>query len=79
MIYITTATTYPLGKVFGVRVEINQATTGIVTISDSDGPKAIIAATTAVSSKEYWGFNGSVSIVNASAENITVSTLNRGR
>ena len=75
MVYITGATTTTLGKVPGIRVAINQATTGTITIADGDGTKAIIAATTAAQDKVYYGFNGTVTITNASAENITVSIL----
>lgn len=77
MLYITTATTYTLGRAYGIRVEINQPTTGTVTIADGGTTVAVIAATTAASGKVYYGFTGSITIVNASAENITVSALNR--
>jgi len=76
MIYITSATTTTIGLAHGILVEINQPTTGTVTIADAGGTKAIIAATTAASSKRYYGFNGTVTVTNASAENITVSVLN---
>jgi hypothetical protein len=76
MIYITTATTTTIGRAHGLRVEINQPTAGTVTIADADGTKAVIAGTTPAQAKVYYGFNGPVSITNASAENITVSILN---
>lgn len=76
MIYMTTAATYTLGKAFGVRVTINKPTTGTVTINDGGTPIAVIAASTAASGKDYWGFNGVITLVNASAEDITVNTLN---
>lgn len=79
MIYITTAATYTIGLAHGLRFEINQPTTGIVTIADTQGTKAIIAATTPAQAKVYYGFNGSVTVTNASAENITVSILNTTR
>lgn len=77
MIYITTATTYTIEHAYGIRVEINKATTGTVTIADAGTTKAVIAASTAASGKIYYGFTGVITIVNASAEDITVSTLNR--
>lgn len=76
MIYITATATYTLPSVYGLLVEINQPTTGIVTIADAGGTKAIIAASTAASGKRYYGFNGAVTITNASTENITVSVIN---
>jgi hypothetical protein len=76
MIYVTTAQTYTIGPAHGLRVEINQPTTGTVTIADAQGTKAIIAATTPAQGKIYYGFNGAVTVTNASAENITVSILN---
>jgi len=79
MRYITTATTTTIGLAHGLRVEINQPTTGTVTIADGDGTKAIIAASTPAQAKIYYGFNGSVTVTNASAENITVSILNTTR
>lgn len=79
MIYITTAATYSVGQVHGLRVEINQPTTGTVTIADEQGTKAIIAASTPAQAKVYYGFNGNVTVTNASAENITVSVLNTTR
>lgn len=79
MIYITTAAAYPVGQVHGLRVEINQPTTGTVTLADAQGTKAIIAATTPAQAKVYYGFNGDVTITNSAAENITVSILNTTR
>jgi len=79
MLYITGATTTTIGRAHGLRVEINQALTGAVTIADSDGTKAIIAALTPAQAKVYYGFNGTVTVTNASAENITVSILNTTR
>lgn len=76
MNYITTATTTTVGRVYGIRVEINKVLTGTVTIADADGTKAVIAATTVAQGKTYYGFNGSVTVVNASTEDITVSALN---
>lgn len=79
MIYVTTAAAYPLGPVYGIRVSINQTTIGTVTIADAGGTKAVIAATSGIVEKEYWGFNGAVTVTNASAENITVSIINTPR
>lgn len=76
MKYITTAATNTIGPAYGLRVEINKALTGTVTIADADGTKAVIAASTAASGKVYYGFNGSVTVTNASTEDITVSILN---
>lgn len=76
MIYITTATTYSLPPCGGLRFEFNQATTGTVTIADSQGTKAIVASSN-TTAKVYYGFVGAITITNASAENITVSVLNR--
>lgn len=75
MIYITAATTTTIGPVYGIRVEFNQASTGLVTIADALGTKAIIAIGMATG-KVYYGFIGTVTVTNASAENITVSLLN---
>lgn len=77
MIYITTAATYTIERAYGIRVEINQPTTGTVTIADGGVTKAIIASSTSAGGKVYYGFTGAITIVNASAENITVSALNR--
>ncbi len=79
MKYITTAATLTLPNVYGIRVEINKALTGTVTIADAGNTVAVIAATTAASAKEYFGFNGAVTVINASTEDITVSVLNTPR
>lgn len=77
MIHITSATTTTITRSYGIRIEINQPTTGTITIADAGTTMAVIAATTAVTGKVYYGFTGAITITNASTEDITVSTLNR--
>jgi hypothetical protein len=77
MTYITTAATYTIGKTYGIRVEINKALTGTLTIADGGTTVAVIAATTAAQGKMYYGFTGSVTLVNGSTEDVTVSALSR--
>lgn len=76
MNYITTAATTTVGKTYGIRVSINKALTGTVTIADGGTTVAVIAATTAAQDKLYFGFSGSVTLVNSATEDITVSALN---
>lgn len=77
MIYVTSAATYTVGRTYGLRLSINKATTGTVTIADADGIKGVIAATTAAQDKQYHGFNGSVTVTTSAAEDITISALGR--
>lgn len=77
MNYITTANTTTVGKVYGIRVTINKALTGTLTIADGGTTVAVIAATTAAQDKVYYGFTGSVTVVNGSTEDVTISALNR--
>lgn len=77
MNYITTATTTTVGKTYGLRVSINKALTGTVTIADGGTTVAIIAATTAAQDKVYYGFSGVVTVVNSATEDITLSALTR--
>lgn len=77
MNYITTAATTTVGKAYGIRVEINKALTGTLTIADGGTTVAVIAATTGVTGKSYYGFTGVITVVNGSTEDVTVSTLNR--
>lgn len=77
MNYITTATTTTVGLVYGIRVSINKALTGTLTIADGGTTKAVIAATTAAQDKVYYGFTGVVTVVNGSTEDVTISALNR--
>lgn len=77
MTYMTTAATYAIApRAYGIRVEINKVLTGAVTIADGGTTVGIIAAATGAGGKVYYGFNGAVTVTNASAEDITVSVLN---
>lgn len=76
--YITSATTLTLGKVYGVRIEINKALTGTLTIADGGSTVGVIAIA-GTGSREMWGFTGSVTLVNSATEDITVSTINAPR
>lgn len=78
MNYITTAATLTLPKLYGIRVEINKALTGTLTIADAGTTVGIIAIG-GTGSKEYFGFNGIVTIVNSATEDVTVSNLNTPR
>lgn len=77
MIHITSAASATITRSYGIRVEINQPTAGIITITDAGNTMAVIAASTAASAKVYYGFTGVITITNASTEDLTVSTLNR--
>lgn len=74
MIYISTATTTPITRAYGIHVEINATLTGTVTIQDNGSTVAVIAIGQ-TSSKRYFGFTGPISIITSAADNITVSTL----
>lgn len=76
--YITTAATLTLGKVYGVRIEINKALTGTLTIADGATTVGVVAIA-GTGSREMWGFTGSVTLVNSATEDITVSTINAPR
>lgn len=76
--YITTAATLTLGKVYGVRIEINKALTGTLTIADGGSTVGVVAIA-GTGSREMWGFTGSVTLVNSATEDITVSTINAPR
>ena len=78
MQYITTAATLTLPKVYGIRVEINKALTGTLTIAD-DGTTVGVVAIGGTGSKEYLGFKGVATVVNSATEDVTVSTLNTPR
>lgn len=77
MTYITTAATYTVGLTYGIRVSINKALTGTLTIKDGATTVAVIAAATAAQDKVYYGFSGVVTVVNGSTEDVTVSALSR--
>lgn len=77
MIYVTSAATYTVGRTYGIQLSINKATTGTVTIADSDGTKGVVAVGTAAQDKTYYGFNGSVTVTTSAAEDITISALGR--
>jgi hypothetical protein len=77
MNYITTATTTTVGKTYGLRVSINKALTGTLTIADGGVTVAVIAAATAAQDKVYYGFSGVVTVVNGSTEDVTLSALSR--
>lgn len=76
MTRITTAATYTIGAVYGLRLEIATALTGTVTIADSRGTQAVLPISAAASGKVYYGFQGSVTVTNSATEEITVSALN---
>lgn len=76
--YITSATTLTLGKVYGIRIEINKALTGTLTVADA-GTTVGIVAIAGTGTREFWGFNGSVTLVNSATEDITVSIINTPR
>ena len=75
MTLITTAQANTLGKAYGLRLEFNQASAGVVTIADERGPQATIAVGRTAAWVGY-GFNGPIVVTNASPENITASFLN---
>lgn len=77
-LYITSAVTLTLPKVYGIRLEINKALTGTLTVADA-GTTVGVVAIGGTGSKEYWGFNGVVTIVNSATEDVTVSILNTPR
>lgn len=77
MTRITTAATYTIGQVYGLRLEIATALTGTVTIADSRGTQAVLPIAAAAAGKVYYGFQGAVTITNSATEEITVSALNR--
>jgi hypothetical protein len=74
-LYITSAATLTLGKVFGIRIEINKALTGTLTIADGGSTVGVIAIG-GTGTREMWGFTGSVTLVNSAGEDITVSIIN---
>lgn len=76
--YVTSAATLTLGKVHGIRVEINKALTGTLTIADGGSTVGVVAIA-GTGTREMWGFNGSVTLVNSATEDITVSIINNTR
>lgn len=77
--YITLAATTTIGSgvqdVTLCRVVINKATTGAITLSDNAGAFAVIAASTPAQTMEYdVAIQGTLTVVNAQAENLTVCT-----
>lgn len=76
--YITTSATLTLPKVYGIHIEINKTLTGTLTIADAGTTVAVIAIG-GTGSKEYWGFNGAVTVVNSATEDVTVSIINTPR
>lgn len=77
MTYITTAATNAIApSCYGIRIEINKALTGTLTIADARGTQGIIAIG-GTGSKVYYGFQGAVTVTNSVTEDVTVSVLNR--
>lgn len=73
--YITAATTTTLGalKPRKVRITVNAALTGTITVKDGSATVAIITNPTVGSSYDYWDFSGVGSIVTNATCDITVN------
>lgn len=76
MTYITAATTYSIGKAYGLLVTVNTALTGTLTIADGGTTVAVITNPTVGTMYRYFGFNGTITVVNNATADVTVSLLN---
>lgn len=79
MIHITTATTTNLPPSAGLKVTVNAAYTGTITVSDTNGVQAIITNPAVGASFNYFGFVGPTNIVTSAIGDITVSILSAAR
>lgn len=79
MIHITAATTTNLPQAAGVKITVNAALTGTITLTDANGTQAIITNPGVGNSFNYFGLSGLSNIVTSATCDLTVSILNMTR
>lgn len=79
MIHITAATTTTISTTGprGVRINVNTALTGTITVADGTGTLAVITNPGVQSSWVGYGFQGTVTVVTNATCDLSVSILNR--
>lgn len=79
MIHITSsgATTITTTSPRGIRINVNAALTGTITVTDGTGTLAIITNPTVLSSWVGYGFQGTVTVNPNATCDLSVSVLNR--
>lgn len=78
MLYITTGATTTLPLANGIRIEVNAALTGTITVKDGANTVAVLT-NPGIVSKEYYGFSGVPSIVTSTTCDVTVSILQNNK
>jgi hypothetical protein len=79
MLYITTATTKTIDRCAGLRITVNAALTGTITVTDAGAAIAVITNPTVGNQFEYFGFNGPITVTNSATGDITISILSANR
>lgn len=80
MIHVTTAATYILPSCAGIRITVNTALTGTITVADINGTQAIITNPTVGTEYNYFGFApGAVTVVNSATADATISVFSANR
>lgn len=80
MIHVTTAATYTISNAAGIRITVNGALTGTITVADTIGTQAVITNPTVGSEYNYFGFApGAITVVNSATADATVSIFSANR
>lgn len=74
MIYITTGATTTIPVCHGIRLSVNAALTGTITVKDGANTVAVLT-NPGIIEKTYQGFAGAPSIVTSTTCDVTVSLL----
>lgn len=79
MIHVTTGTTTTLPLLYGIRINVNAALTGTITVNDGATAMAVITNPTVGLSEEFWGFNGVPTVVTSTTCDVTILPFSRSR
>lgn len=79
MIHVTTGSTTTLPVVYGVRVQVNAALTGTITVNDAGTAMGIITNPTVGQFYDFWGFTGVPTVVTSTTCDVTIMPFSRSR
>lgn len=79
MIYVTTGTTTTLPLCYGLRIQVNTALTGTITVNDAGSAKAVITNPTVGQFYDYWGFTGVPTIATSTTCDVTIMPFSESR
>lgn len=80
MIHVTTAATYTISGAAGLRITVNAALTGTITVADTNGTQAVITNPVVGSEYNYFGFApGAVTVINSATADATISVFSANR